>query len=94
MEKRTGKFKDNDFGRRVKDGLCKAVVNTFEGQLTVLLVIIVVDIFTPIVHREELKEADVRVPLLMVEVMSDQSGGFQQLHKAFIGEQRQGKQQV
>ena len=66
----------------------------FKWELLVLLVIIVIDVFAPIVHGQELEEPDVRVPLLVVQVMSDQSGGFQQLHEAFIGKQQQGEQQV
>ena len=89
-----GKFQGDDFGRGVEDGLNKAVVNAFEGQLSVLLVVVIIDVFAPIVHGQELEEPDVRVPLLVVQVMSDQSGGFQQLHEAFIGKQRQGEQQV
>lgn len=56
-----------------------AEVDLFEWQLHIAIVVIVVDVLTPIVHGQILHHRDSSASLLMFKIVSNQNRNFQYL---------------
>jgi len=54
-------------------------LDLFKRKLHILFVIIVVQVFTPVMHRKEVDEAYFLIYRLVFQIMPDQRGGFHHL---------------